>query len=173
MKSRPSFADVISFNLAVIAQGRRLAEHYQRDRADAFAPSIGPHLRHIVEHYEALLDCQPGELIDYDHRARDRSIERSPTLAIARLDGLLGKLQTLAARRPDEAVSVGFSIGIDGADFHVSPSSLVRELNFVASHAIHHYALIRPIATAAGVPLPEEFGKAPETVRHEKLQRTP
>jgi hypothetical protein len=171
MKSRPSFADVIEFNIAVLDQGLRLARHYVECES-AFPATVGPHLRHIIEHYEALLDREPGALVDYDHRARDRGVERSPTLAIERLRGATQKLRALAGHRPDEAVSVGFSIGIDGAEFHLSPSSLVRELNFVASHAIHHYALIRPIAIAAGVALPDEFGKAPETVRYEKLQWT-
>ncbi|NKF24031.1 hypothetical protein [Solimonas marina] len=171
MKSRPSFADVIDFNAAVVGQGRRLTEQLI-SRVETFSAAIGPHLRHIIEHYEALLDRQPGALVDYDHRARDRSVERNPDVAQQRLDSIVTKLRALAGHRPDEAVSVGFSIGIEGSDFHVSVSSLARELNFVASHAIHHYALIRPIALAAGLTLPDEFGKAPETVRHERLQWT-
>ncbi len=169
MKPRPSFAEVIAYNVAVIPQGECLAQHYCAIPG-AFAAQVGPHLRHIIEHYEALLDRQADALVDYDHRARDRSVERSPQVAAQRLAGIGEKLEALNGRRPDEAVSVGFSIGLEGADFHVSPSSLVRELNFVASHAIHHYALIRPIATTAGIELPEIFGKAPETVRYEKLQ---
>ncbi|NGY05455.1 hypothetical protein [Solimonas terrae] len=169
MKSRPSFADLIAFNVAVIAQGQRLARHYF-EHGDAFRTQVGPHLRHIIEHYEALLNRRAGELVDYDHRARDRSVEQSPIVAARRLDGIVDGLQALRGHQADEAVSVGFSIGVDGAEFHLSPSSLARELNFVASHAIHHYAIIRPLALAAGVELPTEFGKAPETVRHEKLQ---
>jgi hypothetical protein len=170
MKSRPSFADVLAFNVAVLAQGRMLAERYADEREEAFRAHVGPHLRHIIEHYEALLEREPGALVDYDHRARDRSIERSPHIALARLARLVERLRGLQNHAPAEALSVGFSIGIDGAEFYLSPSTLVRELNFVASHAIHHYAIIRPLVEAAGLSLPEEFGKAPETVRHERLQ---
>lgn len=170
MKSRPSFADLVAFNVAVIAQGQRLTQHYLA-QIEAFGHQVGPHLRHIIEHYEALLNRRSGELIDYDHRARDRSVELSPVIASQRLDGIVVSLSTLGDHHADEALSVGFAIGIDGSEFHLSPSTLARELNFVASHAIHHYALIRPIAAAAGVPLPAEFGKAPETVRHENRQR--
>lgn len=169
MKSRPSFAELIAFNIAVIAQGQRLAQHYVA-QTEAFRHQVGPHLRHIIEHYEALLNRRAGELVDYDHRARDRSVEQSPVIAARRLDEIVAGLRTLGDHHADEAVSVGFAIGIGGTGFHLSPSTLARELNFVASHAIHHYALIRPIASAAGVPLPAEFGKAPETVRYEKLQ---
>lgn len=172
MKSRPSFADLIGFNIAVIAQGKVLAQHYVA-HVDAFGNQVGPHLRHIIEHYEALLNRGVGELVDYDHRARDRSVEQSPIIALRRLDDIVMSLRALGDHHADEAVSVGFAIGIDGGEFHLSPSTLARELNFVASHAIHHYALIRPFATASGVQLPTEFGKAPETVRHEKLQSAP
>lgn len=169
MKQRPSFADVIAFNLAVVAQGRALAQHYL-GRDTAFAAHVGPHLRHVVEHYEALLERAPGALVDYDHRARDRSVERTACVAIARLDGIADQLRALDTEKPTEPVAVGFSIGIDGAEFYVSPSCLARELNFVASHAIHHYAIIRPLVEASGIELPDEFGKAPETVRYERLQ---
>ena len=169
MKSRPSFADLIRFNIAVVDQGLALARRYL-ERSDAFFAHVGPHLRHIIEHYEALLDREPGSLVDYDHRARDRSVERSPQLACARLTALTDKLRGLQSRSATEALSVGFAIGTDGADFFLSPSTLARELNFVASHAIHHYAIIRPLIEAAGITLPKEFGKAPETVRYERLQ---
>ena len=169
MKSRPSFAELIAFNIAVIGQGRALALHYL-SRAPAFAAHVGPHLRHIIEHYDALLDRAPDALVDYDHRPRDRGVERDPEQALLRLQAIDGRLRALETRAPDERLSVGFSIGIDGAEFHLSPSTLARELNFVASHAIHHYAIIRPLAAASGLQLPAEFGKAPETVRYEKLQ---
>jgi hypothetical protein len=169
MKSRPSFAELIAFNVAVVGQAQQLARHYF-EHADAFRTQVGPHLRHIIEHYEALLSRRTGELVDYDHRARDREVEQSPVVAARRLDAIVDALHALQTHRADEAVSVGFSIGIDGAEFHLSPSTLARELNFVASHAIHHYAIIRPLAAASGLQLPAEFGKAPETVRYEKLQ---
>ena len=54
MKSRPSFAELIAFNVAVIAQAQALVEAY-RARAGTFAAHVGPHLRHIIEHYESLL----------------------------------------------------------------------------------------------------------------------
>lgn len=169
MKSRPSFADVLAFNIAVLEQGLLLTRHYA-ERPQAFAAQVGPHLRHIIEHYEALLDRAPGALVDYDHRARDRGVERSPALARQRLEAAIDKLRRLEGRAPSEPLSVGFTIGLDGTEFCVSPSTLVRELNFVASHAIHHYAILRPLADAAGLALPPAFGKAPETVRHERLQ---
>lgn len=169
MKSRPSFADLIAFNVAVIAQAQALAEAY-RARAGAFRAHVGPHLRHVIEHYESLLQRQPGALVDYDHRARDRELERVPERAVERLAGIVTLLQALLSRPANEPVSVGLSIGMHGQDFYLSPSTLSRELNFLASHAIHHYAIIKPVVSAAGITIPGEFGKAPDTIRHERLQ---
>lgn len=171
MKSRPSFADLIAFNVEVVAQAQRLSEAYDA-RRDSFAAHVGPHLRHIIEHYEALLDRSGDGLVDYDHRRRDAEIERCPRLARARLDAIVDKLRALTGRSPTEPLSVGFVVGVVGNEFYLSPSTLARELNFIASHAIHHYAIIRPLIVAAGIELPAHFGKAPDTVRHERLQWT-
>lgn len=169
MKSRPSFAELIAFNVAVIGQAQALVEAY-RVRAGAFRAHVGPHLRHIIEHYESLLHREPGALVDYDHRARDHEVERVPERAAERLAGIVARLQALLSRPANEPVSVGLAIGTQGQDFYLSPSTLARELNFVASHAIHHYAIIKPVVAAAGIAIPGEFGKAPDTVRHERLQ---
>lgn len=169
MKSRPSFADVIAFNVEVIGQAQALTQAYSA-RPAAFAAHVGPHLRHVIEHYEALLQREAGAPVDYDHRPRDREVERVPELAAERLAVIVGLLQALLSRPANEPLSVGLRIGTQGREFYLSPSTLARELNFVASHAIHHYAIIRPIISAAGVEIPGEFGKAPDTVRHEKLQ---
>lgn len=56
--------------------------------------------------------------------------------------------------------------GLDGEDNFISFSSLARELLFLASHAVHHYAVIKMHCAAQGISLGEDFGKAPSTVRH-------
>ena len=125
--------------------------------------------KHRYPWFARKLRSHPFEAAD-QFPVGDRGVERDPEQALLRLQAIDGRLRALETRAPDERLSVGFSIGIDGAEFQLSPSSLARELNFVASHAIHHYAIIRPLAEAGGLPLPEEFGKAPETVRYERLQ---
>src|SRR3546814_1158702 len=109
--------------MAVIGQGRALAEDYF-EQAAAFGNQVGPHLCHIIEHYEALLHRRAGELVDYDHRARDRTVEQSPVVAARRLDGIAASLHALGDHQPDETVSVGFAIGLAGGQFHLSPSTL-------------------------------------------------
>jgi hypothetical protein len=45
-------------------------------------------------------------------------------------------------------------------------SSISRELQFLSSHAVHHFALIAMTLRAEGVPMDPDFGMAPSTLRH-------
>jgi uncharacterized damage-inducible protein DinB len=43
-----------------------------------------------------------------------------------------------------------------------------RELQFLASHTLHHYALIAALLRLQGVEPGEEFGVAPGTLEHRR-----
>jgi hypothetical protein len=137
----------------------------------SFAGPVGSHLRHIVEHYEALLFAgQPG-VIDYDSRPRCRELETQPAEAARRLGALRAKLADYPADGLDAPVQVLGLAGSAGEFAFAVPSSVARELVFVASHAIHHYALLAAHCQQHGIPIPADFGKAPATVAHERAQQ--
>jgi hypothetical protein len=46
-------------------------------------------------------------------------------------------------------------------------STISRELIFLASHAVHHCAILRPYCEANGILIDEYFGIAPSTVAHQ------
>jgi hypothetical protein len=50
------------------------------------------------------------------------------------------------------------------------PSSLGREVLYSIEHAIHHFALIKIIATEMGFELSDGFGVAPATMAHAQKQ---
>lgn len=50
-------------------------------------------------------------------------------------------------------------------------STLERELQFLASHTVHHYALIALTLRAQGVTVGTDFGMAPSTLRHSERER--
>ena len=135
--------------------------------APPFAGPVGAHLRHVVEHYEALVSGMSLGVVDYDGRPRDRRLETSPTLARERLLGLrrvLGQWTPDTLDRPVQVLGQG---GITG-DFHFCVASSVgRELTFLASHAVHHFALLAEHLRRHGVPVPVHFGQAPGTVANE------
>ena len=147
------------------------APHGAPQSAPPMAEPVGAHLRHVVEHYEALVIGLTLGVVDYDGRPRDRQLETSPTLA---RDRLLGLRQVLGQWTPDmldRPVQVLGQGGITGDfDFCVT-SSVGRELAFLASHAVHHFALLVEHLQRHGVPVPAHFGKAPGTVANEIATR--
>ena len=135
-----------------------------------FAGPVGSHLRHIIEHYDALLFPVQSGAVDYDSRARNRELETQPAVANRRLQALALRLQDAPDTWLDKPVRVMGVAGTQGDFFFAAPSSLGRELAFVASHAVHHFALLRTHCQQLGLPTPTCFGKAPATVAHERAQ---
>ena len=162
---------LLGFNQQVIDQALAVVgEHATPDaqhRAPPFAGPVGAHMRHVVEHYEALIHGLNLGVVDYDRRPRDRRLEASPTLARDRLLGLRLALGQWAPDMLDRPVQVLGQGGITGDfDFRVA-SSVGRELVFLASHAVHHFALLAEHLQRHRVPWPVHFGKAPGTVSNE------
>lgn len=140
---------------------------YRRPCALIGGSTIGQHVRHLLDHYAAILTCLPGGEIDYDHRERGTAVEREPWSAAEQARSLAGRLSGLASHRLDSAVRVRVMVNADGCET-VLGSTLERELAFAAHHAIHHQAMIAAMAREFGRATPEGFGKAPSTVRHER-----
>ena len=162
---------LLDFNQQMLDQALAVVSQHEVPNAPPFVGPVGAHLRHVVEHYEALVHGLSLGVVDYDGRPRDRQLETSPTLA---RDRLLGLRQVLGQWTPDmldRPVQVLGQGGITGDfDFCVT-SSVGRELAFLASHAVHHFALLIEHLQRHGVPVPAHFGKAPGTVANEIATR--
>lgn len=130
--------------------------------------TLGKHLRHVTDHYAAIVaGLETGEAFDYDHRRRDVPEERDPTVAQAVSRRLA---ESIAALTPDELnreVRIRVMLNGDGAEATLATTA-ARELFFASHHAIHHFAMMRAIASELGIELDETFGKAPSTVNHER-----
>ncbi len=161
-------ARLLHFNLQVIDQALALVAAHEAPGSPAFAGTVGAHLRHIVEHYEALLFPTCSGEVDYDHRPRDRALERDTTLARARLMAIRQHVEN--APRLDTPLRVHAKAGLAGELDVVVGASLGRELLFVASHAVHHFALLQAHCRQHGIATGADFGKAPATVAHERSQ---
>lgn len=178
MHALPPAADslptLLAFNRQLIAQARGLVRAHMGAGAPRYAGPVGAHLRHVVEHHAALLQpAQPG-WVDYDSRARSLALQTEPAEALRRLAQLEAALDDAALPAADTPVQVLGLAGLQGEAAFAVPSSLGRELAFVASHALHHFALLAPHCRQNGIPLPPGFGQAPATVAHERsLKETP
>ena len=130
---------------------------------------IGKHVRHIIDHYSALLSATalPGALLDYENRNRDLSLETDRRAAVSRLSEILRNLhRRFSASQTDEVVMLHTS----DERGQVVKTSVDRELVFLASHTIHHMAIIGMLAEQAGVEVSAEFGVHPSTLRYLQKQ---
>lgn len=167
MRARDSLGRAVAYAIDMLRQGAGIAEI--ADRAGlCFDEQIGPHLRHVIEHYQALLGGLDQGVIDYDNRSRDRAVERDAALAQACCERLIAGLSARLDRPWPETIAVAFDGGIGGDDRFVSGSTPLRELLFVAGHAVHHYALLRLVLRQQGLILPDAIGKAAATLRYER-----
>lgn len=162
---------LMGFNQQMVDQALAVVGAHAAPGAPPFAGPAGAHLRHVIEHYEALVHGLHIGVVDYDGRPRDRELEANPAVArdrLLRLRQRLGEWTPDMLDRPLKVLGQGGSAG--EFDFKVA-SSLGRELAFLASHAVHHFALMTTHLLRHGLPLPVHFGKAPGTVANEIATR--
>ena len=135
-----------------------------------FNSSIGSHIRHNIDHCICFIQGYLEGAVDYDKRMRDSRIETDADCASDTLDNCINKLLKLEDAVLDQGLKVKMDCGSTPEDEDWSQSSVRRELQFLLSHTIHHYALISVICQVQGYPIPKDFGVAPSTLKHQRSQ---
>lgn len=130
--------------------------------------SLGKHLRHVTDHYAAIVvGLKTGEAFDYDRRRRDVPEESDPRAAQQVSRRLAESIASLTPDDLNREVRIRVMLDGEGAEATLSTTA-ARELFFASHHAIHHFAMMRAIASELGIELDANFGKAPSTVNHER-----
>jgi len=156
--------------------------------------SIGQHYRHSMDHMELaiLVATTRNEMINqnlqmspctiqYDQRVRGGPLENDVNEAKKRIHSLLNILEELKIFNDkngivsEENVYASFMLSSDPKDPEIQLKSTIgRELGFTAHHAIHHLAMVRVIVLQTlgldETELPDDFGKAPSTIRFENKE---
>lgn len=159
----------------ILRQGGALIESLS-DQAYTAAPEnlsgVGAHFRHVLDFTDRFLDDFDSGRVDYDIRARDLSSEIDRSVALKRLKRTSSRFQSLEgqvvleqelhvrADAPAEDGDLARAIGDHGWNI----SSVRRELTFLLSHSVHHYALISMLLRMQGLDPGREFGVAPSTL---------
>jgi uncharacterized damage-inducible protein DinB len=125
--------------------------------------SVGAHVRHTLDHVQALLAAADTGELDYEHRRRGGAIEQDRSAALALIDQLAAALEHRADF--DRTVIIGIMLSPAGQATRI-PSTFVRETAYVISHTIHHSAIIGAMVRTLGGEMPAFFGYAPSTVAH-------
>jgi len=172
-------ASLWHYNAALLVQAAAMIRRLREEaRADFdYARAVGPHLRHIVEHYQALVNALKAgdQCVCYDARNRDLRIQTDP---VATLSALTQLNDSFAALANDQNLDLQTPLvtrllaGARGEMELTVQTTLGRELLFLSSHTVHHFAPLGQYCRNAGVELGHDFGKAPATVAFEQLYAT-
>ena len=162
-------------NLAAIDQGVDLLgkigrDHYTRRIPACFNSAAGGHMRHVIEHYLSFLHGLETGAVDYESRPRDPLIESDPDYAAGQMTAIRLRLGDYATNRSDSALKVRVETAPEGEPAPWADSTVLRELEFLLSHTVHHYALIAVGCSLSGHATPPDFGMAPSTLRYLKTQ---
>lgn len=160
---------LLTANLQVLQQGIELLtqlddEQYTMTAGPLFAYGVGSHFRHCLDSYQCFLQGLPTGRIDYDRRERDELTAQDRQHASTRITWTMELLCELLHSFEHGAVCVRQ----DGPQW--AASSVTRELQFLLSHTVHHYALIALILRLQGFNPAAEFGVAPSTLEHWNAQ---
>ena len=126
--------------------------------------AIGAHVRHCLDHVNAVLDPAPDGVVRYDGRRRQPTLETDRHAAAATLRRSAERLDALTRETADAPLLLESQVDRQGVCVQVV-SSLARELVFVLQHTIHHQALVALLLAGRGVAVPYTFGYAPSTPR--------
>lgn len=163
------YDEALAGNREVLEQAARLltrlsdTEYASGGIAVGSSP-IGAHMRHVLDHYGALINGLSEGRIDYEARNREAPLERDRSLAQAEVARLLDGLERVASQPESREVMVNMrSVSDPDAGPDWSRSTPKRELQFLVSHTVHHFALIRTLLSGMSIDPGEDFGVAPST----------
>ncbi len=134
----------------------------------AFNASVGGHYRHCLDHFQSVFDGLDAAEIDYDDRKRDPRIETVREVALNQTRQLLRASDGLGAWILDFPIHARSKVSYAVDESPSAHSTVAREIMFCVVHAIHHYALIRVMCGMLNAAVPEGFGVAPSTIKHQK-----
>lgn len=166
-------------NIHFINQGIELLntvsdELYTKNNGPYNKSGIGRHFRHIIEHYFSLIDSNYTGIVDYDARERKLRLENDRAYMINSLFTVISSLEKVL-EQPEvltNKIQVRSNEGIGQENSPLSESNILRELQFLISHTVHHYALIGLILETLGFKPDESFGVAPSTLKYEQDKRS-
>lgn len=166
-------AQLLQFNCELIEQAEAIVVAYTARVPSSYPAVLGPQVRHVIEHYEAITSGPIGGRIDYDRRKRDRRLENDPVAAVARLRSIGHELESWNDCVLAQPLTLCARAGMAGELQVELPTSVGRELLFLASHTVHHFALLADHLRSVGISVHADFGKAPATIAYERSRPQP
>ena len=125
------------------------------------------HLRHILDFYQNFIAGMQSAHINYNLRQRGLLIERDLACCVMHLGKTITSLRSLSGLDGERRLLVSAEEDIDAIPVWCA-SSVLRELDFLQSHTVHHYSLVAMLLRLHEIDPGEHFGVAPSTLKHWK-----
>lgn len=155
-------------NVYFIDQGRALLSRLDDDlfrHPVQGRSAVGAHLRHVIDCFRCFQRGLDAGRIDYDSRQRNPLIEQDRSVADSALAEIAEGLNKLGSEDAARCLEVKVdTVAWEDPSLHWHTSSLGRELQFLLSHTVHHYALIALLLRQQGFEPGADFGVAPSTL---------
>jgi uncharacterized damage-inducible protein DinB len=146
------------------------AEDFRAPSSTLDGSTIGQHLRHTIEFFLCLEEGLEKGIVNYDKRNHDKAIETDKFIAQALLTEIA---ESISKRSEDLPLTLEICYDLTDENFTSLTTSYKRELVYNIEHAVHHMAIIkigvRDIAPY--IQLPDDFGIAASTIRHQHTDR--
>ncbi len=160
-------------NIYALRQGGELIARlddglYTGVKRPFFNYSAGTHFRHCLDSYNCFFAGLEAGEIDYDVRERNELIERNRAIALEQIERIINRLESFSAADSGTRLRVKMECAAPLDPDSWGDSSVLREMNFLMSHTIHHYAIIAMMLRIQGFEPGEQFGVAPSTLEHWK-----
>ena len=143
------------------------SQDFSRPSTTLSGSTIGQHLRHTLEFFLCLEKGFETGVINYDKRNHDKQIETDKFKAIA----VIGRVRNfIASREQDKQLNLEVGYERQTEECCTISTNYYRELTYNIEHAIHHMAIMKigVHEIAPYVKLPNHFGVAVSTVRHQE-----
>ncbi len=134
--------------------------------------SIGQHIRHIIDNYLVIVNGFDQKHINYNIRRRGALVETCIETAKQELKEIQTWLYALEDSTLETPITIVSEVCLEEERSDHLVSSLHRELIFVASHCIHHMALIGVAVKLQNIETPKHFGLAPATATYVRQQES-
>jgi hypothetical protein len=150
--------------VAVLRQGIDLIENLD-DRLFTLSPgaeksSVGTHFRHNLDFVANFLAGLETGKLDYNRRERNLRVETNRNFAVLKFREAVAGIENLTPAHLGQKILVRS----ETVNSLWCESSGWREMEFLQSHTIHHYALIQTKLASFGFAVPPDFGVAPSTL---------
>ncbi len=150
--------------ITILRQGKTILQEVENK---GVYEDIGGHIRHCLDFVDCLAAGLEAGRIDYNQRKRDVRIERDCEFAFTKIDEAIAKLQSLANADFNQTLLVRHERANDITNEESwCGSTLARELEFMQSHTVHHYAIINLKLAILGIKIDEDLGVAASTLKY-------